>query len=193
MSHFNPWWLRICAVWIGLLAQFEAEVGRRAHAGEKDAKGCVSLEWMDRRILGNRLQVLISTGAPLAHRVYRWLFRIFGRTVINAYGTTETGGLASNGLVASGAEVRLIDCPQLGYSTADKPNPRGEVLAHTRRIAGYFTPGCRRADGSFDAASSSSSSEGWVTLGGVRYFRTSDIGELTGKGEIAVPGLRSRV
>ena len=36
-------------------------------------------------------------------------------------------------------------------------------------------------------------SEGWVTLGGVRYFRTSDIGELTGKGEIAVPGLRSRV
>jgi acyl-coenzyme A synthetase/AMP-(fatty) acid ligase len=63
----------------------------------------VLVEWMDRRILGNRLQALISTGAPLAHRVSRWLFRIFGRTVINAYGTTETGGLASNGLVAAGA------------------------------------------------------------------------------------------
>ena len=114
----------------------------------------------------------------------RWLFRIFGRTIVNAYGTTETGGLCSNGQVSSGAEVRLIDCPQLGYSTDDKPHPRGEILAHTPRVAGYFDQSCCRPDGSFDAASSRS--EEWVTLAGVRYFRTGDIGELLGKGQIKV-------
>jgi long-chain acyl-CoA synthetase len=172
--------------WVGLLAQFESEVRRRSggRASESDAEGEVTIEWMDRRVLGNRLQILVSTGAPLAHRVNRWLFRIFGRTIVNAYGTTETGGLASNGLVSAGAEVRLIDCPQLGYTTADKPHPRGEILAHTRRVAGYFERGCLRADGTFDAANSTS--DEWVTLSGVRYFRTGDIGELLGKGQVRV-------
>eukprot|EP01052_Picozoa_sp_SAG31_P010686 SAG31_NODE_592_length_13726_cov_7.188082_6_plen_916_part_00 len=170
--------------WMGLLAQFEAEVRRRSAASEEGAEARTTVEWMDRRILGNRLQILISTGAPCSHRVSRWLFRIFGRTVVNAYGTTETGGLASNGQVSAGAEVRLIDCPQLGYTTADKPHPRGEILAHTRRAAGYFEQGCLRADGSFDTASSGG--DDWVTIRGMRYFRTGDIGELIGKGQVRV-------
>jgi fatty acid CoA ligase FadD9 len=112
------------------------------------------------------------------------LFRIFGRTIVNAYGTTETGGLASNGIVSAGAEVRLIDCPQIGYTTADKPHPRGEILAHTPRIAGYFERSCCRSDGTYDSASSTSTD--WVSLGGVRYFRTGDIGELIGKGQVKI-------
>ena len=71
--------------------------------------------------------VLISSGAPLAHEIQRWLTRVFGRQVVNGYGTTETGGLSSNGQIAAGARVRLLDCPAMGYTTADKPHPRGEV------------------------------------------------------------------
>ena len=170
--------------WTGLLAQFEAELRRRRETDGDEAEELVTVEWMDRRLLGNRLQILISTGAPLAHSVNRWLFRIFGRTIVNAYGTTETGGLASNGVVSAGAEVRLIDCPQLGYTTADKPHPRGEILAHTPRVAGYFERGCCRSDGTYDSASSTATD--WVTLGGARYFRTGDIGELVGKGQVKI-------
>ena len=96
--------------WNGLVAEFEGEVRRRRRRKVKEAAATdttggrsstsndnddawqeVLLEWKDRRPLGNRLQVLISTGAPLAHRVARWLFRFCGRMILNAYGTTETG------------------------------------------------------------------------------------------------------
>ena len=34
---------------------------------------------------------------------------------------------------------KLVDCPELGYTTADKPHPRGELRLKTRRmIPGYF-------------------------------------------------------
>jgi acyl-coenzyme A synthetase/AMP-(fatty) acid ligase len=59
-------------------------------------------------------------GAPLSHRVARWLFRVIGRLVVNGYGTTETGGLASNGTITTtdGVEVRLADVPLLVYLTS---------------------------------------------------------------------------
>jgi hypothetical protein len=99
-------------------------------------------------------------------------------------GTTETGGLSSNGSISGDAELRLIDCPQLGYLTSDKPFPRGEILAHTPRMVGYFDQQGYCADGSFSPPSTTS--EEWMELGGRRYFRTGDVGELVGKGEIKI-------
>ena len=49
-------------------------------------------------------------------------------------GTTETGGLCSNGAVTDGVQLRLRDVPSMGYLTSDKPHPRGEVLARTPRM-----------------------------------------------------------
>jgi hypothetical protein len=68
------------------------------------------------------------------------------------YGTTETGGLSSNGQIVAGARVRLLDSPALGYTTADTPFPRGEVLASTGRMAGYFHAGRLREDGTMAPA-----------------------------------------
>ena len=142
--------------WNSLLSDFEQALARRvlqgaqhaaaAAAGSADHRvveeGRLLVEWRDSRLLGNRIQVLISTGriktsalgfemffffsfslfaffmcpgAPLSHRVARWLFRVIGRLVFNGYGTTETGGLANNGTItaANGVEVRLADVPLL--------------------------------------------------------------------------------
>ena len=35
-----------------------------------------------------------------------WLFRVFGSMVVNGYGTTETGGLTSNGSISDGVQLR---------------------------------------------------------------------------------------
>ena len=247
-----------------------AAAAAEAVAAAAHDRGDMLAEWRERRILGNRVQALVSTGAPLTHRVYRWLFRVIGRTVVNGYGTTETGGLSSNGTISGAAEVRLLDCPQLGYTTADRPHPRGEILARTpKMVSGYFhrsrfdarhgtveelmvkgvkggvkgvkdvrdvndvkgsrkkrnkrterngnggrngwSRGSRRdgtdTGGHGDDSDTSSGSDGggegvddndndndndnegdgdWVLVGGVRYFRTGDIGEMVGPGEVRV-------
>ena len=41
--------------------------------------------WRERKVLGNRIAALVSTGATLPHPVQRWLVRVFGKMVIDSY------------------------------------------------------------------------------------------------------------
>ena len=92
--------------------------------------------------------------------------------------------------------MRLIDRPALGFTTADRPHPRGEIVARTPCLApgGYFSRArYRPGDGTMAApAAAGENDEGgdddsdWVLFSGVRYFRTGDIGELVGSGEVRV-------
>eukprot|EP00438_Fugacium_kawagutii_P030787 Skav221436 [mRNA] locus=scaffold140:49097:50167:+ [translate_table: standard] len=113
--------------WNGLFNDFENDL--RATNDSRTQK--VLDTWRDRKVLGNRVAALISTGATLRHPVQRWLVRVFGKLVIDSYGCTETGGLCSNGSLALSAEIRLRDLPDMGYLTSDQPFPRGEILAKT--------------------------------------------------------------
>ncbi|CAK9086876.1 Carboxylic acid reductase (CAR) (ATP/NADPH-dependent carboxylic acid reductase) (Aryl aldehyde oxidoreductase), partial [Durusdinium trenchii] len=134
-----------------------------------------------RRPLGNRLGALVSTGAALPHEVQRWLVRVFGRMVIDSYGCTETGRLASNGACAK--ELRLRDLPEMGYLTSDVP-PRGEILARVEPdAAGYFSLVRWTPDGTLAKEPGSSD---WIDLDGVRYFCTGDVGEQLAPGQIRV-------
>jgi fatty acid CoA ligase FadD9 len=95
--------------------------------------------------------------------------------------------------------VRLRDLPEMGYSTSDRPYPRGEILAHRPfASAGYFSLGKFEAQHGVMAEPPPASTsgpggegeekeeDGWVTLGGVRYFCTGDVGELVGPGQVRV-------
>ena len=56
----------------------------------------------------------------------------------DGFGTTECGGIASDGEILPGVDVKLIDCPELGYFTSDQP-PRGEICVKTAHmISGYY-------------------------------------------------------
>ena len=62
--------------------------------------------------------------------------------------------------------MQLVDAPDMGYYTSDLPHPRGEIVAHSARVTpGYYN----------DAKSTE---EAFVTIGGKKFFRTGDIGEL---------------
>ncbi|CAJ1448540.1 unnamed protein product [Effrenium voratum] len=170
--------------WNGLHAEFEDEVVQEQAGGkpEPTARNDVLQAWLNRPPLGNRIVALISTGAAPQHHVQRWLTRIFGKMVLDCYGCTETGRLASNGSVSSSAELRLRDLPDMGYLTSDRP-PRGEILARTPEMTGYFNLEGLKSDGTIAA---DGDSEDWIVLGGVRYFCTGDVGELVSPANIRV-------
>lgn len=54
----------------------------------------------------------------------------------------------------------------MGYLTSDKPYPRGEIVARTGRMTpGYY-------------GDPEATAERFVTVGGLQFFRTGDIGEM---------------
>src|SRR5690606_28431628 len=77
--------------------------------------------------------------------------------------------------------IQLIDCPELGYLTSDKPNPRGEIVAHTTRI----TPG-------YYGVTDDEIKDKFINIGGIRFFRTGDIGEME-DGKIRVIDRRNAI
>ena len=61
-----------------------------------------------------------------------------GGHVLCRYGLTEVGGISADGkILPNVVEWRLVDVPELGYLTSDKPNPRGELHIKTA----FSTPG----------------------------------------------------
>lgn len=82
---------------------------------------------------------IMTTGAsPIAPEVMEFLRICFGAIVMEGYGMTETTCIisvthtddASTGHVGpplSCIEIKLVDLPEMNYTTADKPFPRGEV------------------------------------------------------------------
>lgn len=92
-----------------------------------------------RGILGNAMKVLIVGGAAVSQFTKTFLEKCFQITVFDGYGTTEAGGIAADGKLYPNTTVQIVDCPELGYTAADKPWPRGEVWAKTNTmVLGYY-------------------------------------------------------
>ena len=90
----------------------------------------------------------MTTGAsPISAEVMDFLRICFSATVIEGYGMTETActicmtapGDTSSGHVGGPlacCEVKLADIPEMSYTTADRPHPRGEVPCQHASYAG---------------------------------------------------------
>jgi long-chain acyl-CoA synthetase len=93
-----------------------------------------------RQLLGGNLTLIASGSAPLNPRVFNFLRIVFSCAVIEGYGATETcatclrltpadpTGAGCVGIPPACNEAKLIDVPSMGYSVADKPFARGELL-----------------------------------------------------------------
>lgn len=85
-----------------------------------------------------------------------------------------SGPITSNGIVSYGAEVKLIDVPDMGYFTTDKPYPRGEICVHSNRtIEGYFKQ-------------PELTKELFVEIDGKRYAKTGDIGQFVSSKKLEI-------
>ncbi|SPO31184.1 related to Long-chain-fatty-acid--CoA ligase 6 [Ustilago trichophora] len=101
-------------------------------------------------VLGGNVQYITSGSAPIRGDVLKLLRVVLSCDVREGYGQTENYGfctvmspddtsLGSVGAVYPGMELKLRDVPDLGYTSDDKPFPRGEVLVKSQcTFPGYY-------------------------------------------------------
>ncbi|KAG7397196.1 Long chain acyl-CoA synthetase 7 peroxisomal [Phytophthora boehmeriae] len=103
-----------------------------------------------RQVLGGRVRLILSGSAPLSADVKEFMKIVFCCDVVEGYGLSET---AAGLTLASGdmplgphvgpplvrMQVCLEDVPEMGYTSKDKPRPRGEILTKGPLVfAGYY-------------------------------------------------------
>lgn len=136
-----------------------------------------------RRMVGLENMRNLSTGAaPLSPDTQNFLKVILGLDVVQGYGLTEsTGGICASvfgdplpgscGPTNPTCEVRLRDLSELGYTSDDKPHPRGEIMLRGPPIfRGYYKEDQKTKD-AFDE-------DGW--------FHTGDVGRIDEQGRIFI-------
>ncbi|XP_060935077.1 long-chain-fatty-acid--CoA ligase 4 [Limanda limanda] len=130
-----------------------------------------------KKLLGGRVRMMLSGGAPLSPATQRFMNVCFCCPVGQGYGLTETCGAGTITEVADistgrvGApliccEVKLRDWAEGGYTSKDKPNPRGEILIGGPNVTmGYYR-------------NESKNQDFFVDEKGQRWFCTGDVGEV---------------
>ncbi|MBV9320661.1 MAG: thioester reductase domain-containing protein, partial [Mycobacterium sp.] len=92
--------------------------------------------------LGGRVVSAMCGSAPLSRQMHAFMESLLDVAVADGYGATETGGgILRNGRIRRPpvTEYKLVDVPELGYFTTDKPHPRGELYVKASMvIPGYF-------------------------------------------------------
>lgn len=124
-----------------------------------------------RGILGGRTKSIGTGGAATSAEVLQFMRECFECSVVDGYGATEVGAIGWDGVQNTSCETKLIDRPDMGYTSADKPFPRGEICVKSPTgVAGYYK--------------NEAETEAKFTPDG--WYRTGDIGEKRSPGYIRV-------
>ncbi|GAK67149.1 acetyl-CoA synthetase-like protein [Moesziomyces antarcticus] len=101
-------------------------------------------------LLGGRVEYIVSGSAPIRGDVLKLLRVVLACDVREGYGQTENYGfctimspndisLGSVGAIYPGMQLKLRDVPDMGYTSDDKPFPRGELLCKSQcTFPGYY-------------------------------------------------------
>jgi len=139
-----------------------------------------------RNLIGGRVRVILSGGAPLSPETHQYIRTCMGCPVLQGYGLTETGACATMmqldenttgnvGPPVNGVQIRLVNWEEGNYRVTDQPRPRGEILIGGKNIAsGYYKLEEKTAEEFFDDNS------------GRRWFRSGDIGQVEVDGSLRI-------
>ncbi|PIB79697.1 carboxylic acid reductase [Mycobacterium celatum] len=129
---------RVCDL---IYRRYRRELDIRSATDDSSAADEVKAE-LRQDFLGGRVVSAMCGSAPLSKHMHAFMESLLDVTVADGYGATETGGgIMRNGIVRRPpvTEYKLVDVPELGYFTTDKPHPRGELYVKASNvIPGYF-------------------------------------------------------
>lgn len=137
-------------------------------------------------LIGSKMSTLACGGAPLNPATEELVRGLLSCVLTQGYGLTETAAAGTSktmfdptpndvGAPSPGVLVMLRSWEEGGYTTADKPHPRGEILISGKVLAqGYFQMPEATAEVFYSDAS------------GRRWFCTGDIGEVLSNGNFRI-------
>jgi len=150
------------------------------------------------KLLGGRVELMLTGSAPLGVEVQKYVQTVFECRVRQGYGLTETCAatcitLASDnstscvGPPQESACIKLRDWEEGGYRMADKTKegvmmPRGEILIGGPSVCDGYLVDPENPDPDIVAKNN----EDFVTIDGIRYFCTGDIGQITPAGNMQI-------
>ncbi|MFJ2813876.1 carboxylic acid reductase [Streptomyces sp. NPDC087294] len=130
---------RVCDT---LFQEFQSETVRRAgeFTDRAELEAAVKADLRE-RFFGDRVGELQCGSAPIAPELKAFVESCLGLPMNDSFGSTEAGFVMFNSVVQRPPviEYKLVDVPELGYLTSDRPYPRGELLLKTRMATpGYY-------------------------------------------------------
>src|SRR6185312_8155580 len=122
----------------------------------------------------------LTGSAPISPEMSAFVEELLDLHLIDGYGSTEAGAILVDGHLERPPvlDYKLVDVPDLGYFTTDRPHPRGELLVKTEGMFPGYYKRPELTTEMFDA-------EG--------FYRTGDIFAETGQDQLVYLDRRNNV
>ena len=129
-------------IWETLFGEFQRQVQRRlADGGDREVVEAAVLEEQRQYLLGGRFIFAMTGSAPTSPELKKWAESLLQMHLMDGYGSTEAGMVLFDGEIQRPPVIdyKLVDVPDLGYFSTDRPHPRGELLLRTQNMfPGYY-------------------------------------------------------
>jgi fatty acid CoA ligase FadD9 len=123
-----------------LFQHYQTRVDWLIADGREDATEIAKAEIRNELLGGRVLSGFVGT-APLSSEMGEFIETCVQAHVVDGYGLTELGMVTRDGIISRPpvADYKLVDVPELGYFSTDRPHPRGELLVKsTTATPGYY-------------------------------------------------------
>jgi fatty acid CoA ligase FadD9 len=129
-------------IWEMLYSEYLSEVGRRTAEGvDRQTAESQVLTEQRQELLGGRFIFAMTGSAPTSPELRKWVESLLQIHLVDGYGSTEAGMVLLDGEIQRPPVIdyKLVDVPDLGYFSTDRPHPRGELLLKTPNMfPGYY-------------------------------------------------------
>ena len=129
-------------IWDMVFQQYQSEVDRRsADGGDRWAVEADVLADLRQNLLGGRFVSAMTGSAPISSEMKEFVESLLDIHLTDGYGSTEAGAVLIDGHVQRPPvlDYKLVDVPDLGYFSTDRPHPRGELLIKSETMfPGYY-------------------------------------------------------